>query len=328
MLARLSFTLALAMVLAGTLRAAPAEGEEGIHRIAPGDRLGVGFLFAPPGERPVTPGDRLKLGYHFHPPEPGRPYKVQPGDEIDIFFPYSPDRPGPLVMLMAYSNVPQEDSYRSLSGRFQVQPEGTLVLRALDQPLAVIDRSTTEIARMATEAYGGILSDARANVSVQPRLKREEALRRMLAADGQGPCLLTLTVPPSGRILVPGTAGPDGDNPAGAGLMAAGLTADEIGERLTRRYRDRRYRHLTVTAWVDQPADPIHEGLRSLLGGGGALSAPVLASGELSLPLAPGHPVAGKTAARVGRELTERYRGLGYDRIQVAVWIEEAASAQ
>ncbi len=295
---------------------APAESS---HKIAIGDQLAVGYLFAAPAERPVAPGDRLSLTCHVELPEPGQPYLIRPGDEVSLWFPSSPEIDRMLVV-SSEKSVRGDDSYRSLSGRYVVQPEGTLALRALPTPLAVLDRTTSEVSRMVSEAYlaAGLLERADVNVSVEPRLMREQTLRQAIIGGENGPGRLTLTVSPAGRITAPLVAG----------LQVAGLGIDEVAAELTRRYQALGYPRLSVTATVEAAADPLHEGLRELLAGHHPLRVRVLGSGELSLPLAPGHPAAGKPASQLGRELTAHYRELGLDRVTVTVWVEEAARAR
>ncbi len=50
----------------------------------------------------------------------------------------------------------------------------------------------------------------------------------------------------------------------------------------------------------------------------------VAPDGEIGLPLISGVTTAGKTAAGLSRELTERYHRLGYGRVTISAWINSA----
>ncbi len=277
--------------------------------VAAGDRLMVGFLFDPPTSgdlRRVMPGDRLAFALHFGWPDPEEPYQIQPGDELYLSFRYSPE------LSRLYFQM-EEDAVNVVSGAYLVQPDGTIVLRAIQAPLRVLDRTTTEVAALVHDLYqeSGLLEQPELNVAVNPQFERQETLRALFQPVEERPVsFMTQMVPSDGRVGLPLVSG----------FPVAGRTLGEIGEELTERYRAMRYPWVTVTAWFESVGEGRHEQLRELLAGHNPLAVTVRGDGAISLPLAPGVRAAGQSLEQLGDALTAHYQRLGYERLRVTLW--------
>lgn len=286
---------------------------DGRYQIGVGDQLCIGFVpDLTPAARMIVPGDRLALAYHFGIAAPGQPYRIEPGDKLFLYFKYSP------VIDRVYL-YPNEDSYQPLSGPATVQPDGSLVLRAVDTPVMAADKTTSQIATLVMDAYrkSKTLEHPAVNISVEPQYEREKTLKAMFqSAAGDTSPFVRLTVAPDGMIGVPLI-----DE-----VSTIGKTAAAVSKELTEDYRKLGFRRVTISAWLDSPVDPRLETLRALEGGQGPLRLRVLSTGEISPPLLHTHTAVGKTPAQIARELTVRYTIAGYAGVRVTVWVEESAS--
>lgn len=319
MMAKSTLSFCLLIIFACAAAAAPVRDgattrtaeTEGKYKIGIGDQLAIGFVADPSrGPRTIVPGDRLALAYHFGTAAPGRPYRVEPGDKLFLYFKFSP------VIERVYL-YPNEDSYQPLSGPATVQPDGTLVLRAIDSPVMVADKTTSEITSLVMNTYKNTktLEHPAVNISVEPQYEREKTLKAMFqSANGDSSPFVKLTVSPDGVIGVPLISE----------ISTTGKTPAQIAHELTRRYHGLGYERVTISVWLDSTTDPRLEALRALAGG--QLKLRVLSSGEISLPLLHTFAAAGKGPAQLARELTERYQAAGFGGVRVTVWVEEAAT--
>lgn len=194
----------------------------------------------------VSPGDTLAVSYHIAIADDTTSYSVDSGDELYLNFRYSPELSQIYIKQLDLKDQREEkwdDKVSILSRAYLVQPDGTLMLTGLSQPLRVKGLTTLQIARQISTLYGrsGLLSHPDVNVTVDPKYKRYEAFQKSIQSANERP-LFRIPVPADGRISLPLVTG----------VPAGGRTVEEIGRDLTERYHKLHLELVTVTTWLDQ----------------------------------------------------------------------------
>lgn len=307
----------LALLAAAAALAQPAEAPA--EPIRPGDRIGVAISFAPTSPvatQPIRPGDRLAFSFFVAPPGSDGPYRLQPGDRVSVQMIYGSERIRP-----AFIGPGEKDDYylSPLNRPYTIQPDGTLRLVGLREPVAAAGRTLDELTSEVERLYlsEGVLSIPEATINIEEIADlQHRALIQALAAraDTEAP-RLALVVPPDGRIQLPMLGAVD----------VAGLTTDDLATSLTQSYHHRHLDRLSVQVWFDGWTDQTHEQLASLL----AATSPIFrlrvpASGRIALPLMPSQPIAGLDVDEAASRLTAYYREQrGLQRVEVSVWMDD-----
>ena len=281
--------------------------EPPVYTVGIGDRLGVALHPLSGGVGATWnagPGDVLNISYHFGAPPDGEPYRVEQGDGLTVSFKYSPQ----LSQL-----------YNTNRSQYIVQPEGTIVLRGLKNPVYVLDKTTTEIAAILyqTADEAKILMDPEVVVSVTPKFLKDDTLKDLFRSMELRPISYHRgTIAPDGRLSVPLI--PE--------FPAAGRTLAEIGQELTQRYRAMDYRRVTVTAMLETPGAGRYGPLQGIMAlEHGPLHVEILPGGVISLPMLSALQAAGGTPDEIGRRITDAYARLGVEGVGAAVWVERTA---
>lgn len=313
---QLSALVAVVQLLIGAAFAQQSEDgpATGTYRLAPGDRVDVAITLrpiTPVDNQMIQPGDRLGVFYHFAIPDVDEAYRVEPGDELKVEFRYSPE-----LSQLYYTQ--KDDKIAVLSSPYIVQPDGTLVMRGLQEPLEVAGKTLGEIDAMIEAAYEDLLEIPEAIVWVDRQDLLHETLRQIFQMMENRPVsYLTLPVPADGKLSLPLI--PE--------LEAAGRTVQDISGELTRRYREMGYYLVTTNFFFDQVTDQRHRQLVEILNeGNNPMSLPILRTGELALPLIGPVDVAGLSIEEANRALSEAYhQRRGLERVEVSLWVVDPA---
>lgn len=207
---------------------------------------------AAPFAQVIAPGDRLAVAFHIATADPATTYTIEPGDELYLNFRWSPELSQVYVKKLLDDEEKRRqdrtlDKISVLSRAYIVQPDGTLVLTAVKEPLPVQGLTTRQIAERVERIYkeSGLLSQPDLNVTVDPKYKRYEALQRTVQSGGERP-ILHLPVPGDGKISLPLVSD----------VSAAGKTVKALSEELTGRYRALGLKLVTMTAWFEEIKTP------------------------------------------------------------------------
>jgi protein involved in polysaccharide export with SLBB domain len=194
----------------------------------------------------VAPGDILAVSYFIATADPNTTYTLEPGDELYLNFRYSPEL-SQIYMKQLDDKDRREDKTADkvsiLSRAYVVQPDGSIVLTGIREPLKVAGLGTRQVAGRVEALYkkSGMLSQPDVGVTVDPQYKRYAALKSTIQSEGERP-IIYLPVPADGRISLP----------LAAGVQVAGKTVEAIGKELTERYRAQGLPLVTVNAWFHQ----------------------------------------------------------------------------
>jgi len=251
---------------------------------------------APAASQKIAPGDRLAIAYLFSTPPSDQAYRVAPGDRLYFDFRYS---------------------VSALNRGLVVQPDGTVALVGLSEPLSVLNKTGDEIVKIVAAKYKekDLLKVPDVVVTIEPQFAYEKTLQVLVQPGAaSAPPILTVSVPPDGLLSLPLVAG----------LATGGKTVQDIGKELSAHYAALKFRFLTVSVWFERVGTGREEQLRAIFGGpAGVLHCEVLPGGQIALPLVAQFNVAGKSLARIGEELGALYREQGCERAEISVWVDE-----
>lgn len=206
----------------------------------------------------VRPGDKLAVAFHIATGDAVSTYTVEAGDELYLNFRYSPELSQIYIKQTDEKDQREEkwsDKVSILSRAFLVQPDGTIALNAIKEPMPVKGLTALQIAARAEEIYrkSGILRIPDLTVTVDPKYKKYDAFSRTVASAGERP-IIYLPVPADGKISLPLVAG----------VSVAGRTVREVGDELTMQYREKGLPLVSVSVWFHEIGGGKQGGLRVL----------------------------------------------------------------
>jgi protein involved in polysaccharide export with SLBB domain len=304
--------VALLLVGGGSVARAQTEAAAGAV-LAAGDRVSVTISSAPGAvysRQPIRAGDQLGLVYHIATPAAGQPYRLEAGDKLSLQFTY-----GSEIRPIYVSPGEKEDYYLSPINRlYTIQPDGTLRLVGLRGPVRAagrtLDELTSRVERLYLDQQVLQIPDVTIGVEQRPDL-RHASIRELLRGERDEPAsFLSVPVPGDGFVSLPLIGS----------VLVAGRGVDEVGESVTRLYRERGYDRLTVTIFFERiganattkPEDAAPNGSKTV-------EAEVTAAGTIELPLVGGVAVAGKTVEAAGETVAKEYRLRGLEKAEVKV---------
>ncbi len=182
----------------------------------------------------IRAGDRIGISIHFKADDDAGSYRVRAGDELYLDFHYSYEPTQGQIYFEERKNKLAFQSQVWLSRKYVVQPDQSLALHAINNPVMVGNKTLTEVSALVSNAYldAGLLSHPEVNISILNGSDRQDNLEVIFPQD-------SLPVPRDGHLQLP----------IAGRVRVSGLSVEQLSGLLTLKFRERGYTDVIVTTW-------------------------------------------------------------------------------